>query len=93
MALIEYISDNEFTLRYNEPDVDSQCYIEFDVNILKLINKKYNTREEEGYPPEAEYNFKIIKHKPTKINLINEYDTGETTYITVDVNNSQCIVI
>jgi hypothetical protein len=97
MASIEYISDNEFILKYQEPDINILSRIEFDMNILRLINKRFNTHEKGEYPPEVEYTFKIIKFKSTKITLIDKYNNGEIKKLYVDVelnsNISKCIII
>lgn len=95
---IDRISEEEFILKYQEPDINIQSRIEFDMNVLRLINKRYNTHENEDYPPIAEYTFKTIKQKSTKITLINQYFNGETTTLKVEIGldkniRNNCIII
>jgi|688.fasta_scaffold88082_2 hypothetical protein len=91
---IEYISNDKFILKKSEPHGYSQR-IEYDHNILQMINKRYVTFEEEGFNPEAEYTFKILKFKSTQIKLIENYDTSNKIIEVIDINKNKynCLIL
>jgi hypothetical protein len=93
MNNIEYIN-NTFIIKRTENYINYYYTIDYDTNILQLIDKKYITKEEEGSFPEVEYVFKILYNKSTKIKLTENHNTyGETIeYIDINKRKNDCLI-
>lgn len=90
---IQYIDDDFFILKLNESDGYTHHMLEYDKNILRLLNKQYVSQDKEGYIIHLEYTFEILNNKPTKIKIKFDFDKNNVEYININSKNCYCLIL
>lgn len=90
---IKYIDTNIFKLSLDDSNKYTHHRLEYDNKILKLLNKKHVSYDEEGCMFNSEYIFEILNDNPTKIKIKFDFNNNDVEYIDINVKNRLCLIL